>query len=315
MDAQDTLQDPTAILRHPALDVAPFAERVTLLAAHSGLDLAATLFALNHLPLAVSRPRHPEVRRNIASLIADQTPALRPALPALVIDRLAALTRPGTVDAIDAIVAPLVSDTISLLSGIVVAPDEASEVSRIFSQKAGPARRLRIEAELRDLIARIEAGFPLATPEEVGLRLSLVILGRDALMGLLGTSLHAVISSAADRPLSEATFPELPPCTGVPYIDRVAQEPCTVEGTTLRAGDSIRARLDSLEAASDPARRLGFFGAGAHLCLGRSISLDLWREIGRCFGTIDARARVADYALRKDDVFAFPARFVLEIET
>lgn len=314
MDTQGALQDPTAILRHPALDVVPYAERAARLAAHSGLDLSATIFALRHVPIAVPRDRHPEARRAMAALIAEATPGLRAELPGKVASHLAVLTRPGCIEAMEAVVTPLVGDIISALCGVTVAHHEAPTVSRIFSQKAGPARRLRIEAELRALIARIEDRYPGASPEEVGLRLSLVILGSDALMGLLGTSLHAVFTDAAGRALSEAAFPETPPRTGVPYIDRIAQEPCTVEGTALAVGDQIRAQLDVLEAAADPGRRMGFFGAGAHLCLGRALSLDLWREIGRAFSTIGARVRVVDYALRKDDVFAFPERLVLEVD-
>jgi hypothetical protein len=307
--ADAPLVDPAAVLTSAHLDVTPFADRVAALAARTGLDFSATVFALRALPLATPRGAHAPMRRAMAAAMAPRLPVLRERLPALVADRLAVLSRPGEVEMMDEVVVPLVGDVLAILSGVEVAPGDCTLVSRIFSEILGPSRRLRLEAEVRALRARIEAAFPEADEAEVGQRLALVILGRDALIGTVARSLEALFQTGA--PFTALDWPEAPPRTGVPFIDRVAVAEGVVSGHSVTGGQSIRASLQLHETGVGDA--LGFFGAGAHLCLGRTPALDLWREVGRYVTTLPGRPEVTDFRLRKDDVFAFPETFRLRV--
>jgi hypothetical protein len=301
--------DPAAVLTSPLLDVTPFADRVAALSARTGLDFSATVFALRALPLATPRGPHAPMRRAMASALAPRLPVLRDRLPDLVAARFAVLSRPGEVEMMDAVVVPVVGDALAILSGVEIAPGDCTLVSRIFSEILGPSRRLRLEAEVRALRARIEAAFPEADEAEVGQRLALVILGRDALIGTLARSLEALFQPAA--PFAALHWPEAPPRTGVPFIDRVAVADGLVSGQPVSEGQSIRASLRLHE--TEVGEVLGFFGAGAHLCLGRTPALDLWREVGRCVTALPGRPEVLDFRLRKDDVFAYPETFRLRV--
>jgi hypothetical protein len=301
--------DPAAVLTSPLLDVTPFADRVAALAARTGLDFSATVFALRALPLATPRGQHAPMRRAMAAALAPRLPVLRERLPGIVADRFAVLSRPGEVEMMDAVVVPVVGDVLTVLSGVEVAADECALVSRIFSEILGPSRRIRLEAEVRALRARIEAAYPEADEAELGQRLALVILGRDALIGTVARSLEALFRDGA--PFAAPDWPEAPPRTGVPFIDRVAVADGVVSGQSVTGGQSIRASLQLHETGAGEV--LGFFGAGAHLCLGRTPALDLWREIGRHVATLPGRPEVLDFRLRKDDVFAFPETFRLRV--
>ncbi|MCR8725577.1 hypothetical protein [Frigidibacter sp. ROC022] len=307
--------DPRDILKSSHLDVVPYALRVSALSERLGIDLSSTLFALHSVPLCQGRGSHAEIRRAAAGLIADRTPALREAIPAMVEERCAVLCRAGRVEVMEEVIRPLTSDTLSILVGMPIDMGDYDLISRIFSQTLGVAKRRRMERELGDLVSRLRRAFPDAGDDIVGLKLALAILGRDAMMGTFGCTLHDLARAQEGGAWSALDWPEVPTRTGVPYIDRIALKQVSVGGETHAEGDTVRAQLTRLEAAEDPRARLGFFGSGAHLCLGRALTLDLWSALSACLAQSSARVRVCDYALRRDDVFHIPQILMLEIAT
>jgi hypothetical protein len=310
--SRGTVPDPALVLASPLLDVTPFADRIDALAKRTGLDLSTTVFALRALPNAADRTRHADLRRAMATALAPRLPLLRERLPQIVAARLSPLGRSGQTDLMAGVIVPCVGDVLAILSGVEVDADGCTLVSRIFSEVLGPARRLRLEAELRALRQMFETSFPDAPEAEIGMRLAMVILGRDALIGTLACSLHDVIQGAAGRPFAKMPVPDAPPRTGVPYIDRVAIAEGDVGGHLAVPGMPMRAHLHLYEAGG-PAAALGLFGAGAHLCLGRTPALDLWRALAQELGTLPGTPRVVAFGLRKDDVFSYPDRFIVEV--
>lgn len=305
--------DPVEILKSGDLDVIPYARRVTALADHLGLSFPATIRVLETIPLCLARADHAEARRAIAAMIADQSEVLRPAIPAMVTGALAPLSRPGVVDVMGVVVKPLVDQMISGLVGMTVQLDAETHISRVFSQSLGVSRRRRMETELARLLEDLRAAFPDASDTTIGLKASLAILGRDALTGTLACSLHSVLASAPGRAFRDMIWPELPPRTGVPYVDREALVEVIVDGQPLAAGSSLRAHLAAYEDSRDPRAPLSFFGGGAHLCLGRSLSLDLWRRLAEELAGLPLVPRVDAFALRRDDVFRLPETFRIEV--
>ncbi|PNB46130.1 hypothetical protein C1X29_28560, partial [Pseudomonas sp. GW456-12-10-14-LB2] len=89
------------------------------------------------------------------------------------------------------------------------------------------------------------------------------------------------------------------------FVDREARADLDLGGCPVRAGETVRVALDGFTGMPD-ASRLRFFGAGPHLCLGRPLSLALMERISATLATIGTRVEVAEFRLRKDDVFAFP---------
>lgn len=305
--------DPSEILKSPHLDVVPYAARIRMLSERLRIDLSTTIFVLTVIPLCQNRGRHADMRRIIAAQIAERSDALKAALAEMVAQRLAPLTRPRQVDVMAEVVSPLVGDIISALIGVPVHLQDSGHISRVFSQVIGVSKRRKLEQELRDLRAALTEAFPNADDLAIGMKLSLAILGRDALMGTLGCSLHRVIAQAEGRAFDQIDWPDLPPCTGVPYIDRVALCPVSVAGKTYEPGAVLRGDLARFEQSDDARAPMSFFGAGAHLCLGRAMSLELWKAMMADLRASDVKARVQHYSLRRDDVFHIPETFLLEI--
>ena len=310
----DVSTDPAEILRSRHLDVVPYAPRVSTLSAHLGIDLSTTLFALSNLPLCQPRDRHAAVRTSVARMIADQSARLRAAIPGIVTMRCGVLMQPGRVDVLHDVVEPIVSDALSILIDMPIDVADHDHISRIFSQTLGVAKRRKMEAALGDLTRRLRLVFPAADAGVIALKLSLAILGRDAMIGTFACTLEDMARRRAGRSWSAEVWPETPTRTGVPYIDRMALSDVSVGGAHIAAGGVIRAQLDRYESATNPQDRLGFFGAGAHVCLGRALTLDLWGAMAAALATSEARPQVMAFALRRDDVFHIPETFILEID-
>lgn len=306
--------DPTDILKCRQLQVVPYAARVAALSDHLGIDLSATLYAFDHLPLCQQRDTHAAVRRAAANMIAERIDSLRSAIPHMVKTRCAVLGTPGRVHLMEDVIAPIVSDTLSILVDMPIDVAEHEHISRIFSPSLGVAKRRKMDNALGHLTARLRETFPDADESVVGVKLALAILGRDAMMGTLGCTLHHLADNAQGAAWCAMPWPEIPTRTGVPYVERVAFADIRVDGVPFASGSIIRAKLSDYETAEDPRRRLGFFGAGPHVCLGRAATLEIWGAIAAFLAKSPARPRVVAYAERRDDVFRIPEILTLEID-
>ena len=68
----------------------------------------------------------------------------------------------------------------------------------------------------------------------------MVILGRDTLLGTLGESLYCILSTNQGRRLNEISYPQTPPETGVPYIERIAVKSFCDQEVQFNTGDRLR---------------------------------------------------------------------------
>lgn len=295
--------DAVRVLSMPDFDVVPYSQRYLALAGRLGLDFSNILFLLDHLPLALTGPSHEAQRADVARLLGERRAAVSAALPDLLALHFAPLSRPGRVEVMGQCVLPFVDALLNVLTGIALEPATAKLVSRVFSQAMGVALRRELEDQAALLRKLIETRFPGESALRQGSRLALLVLGRDALSGTLACSLHHHLKRLDGAPLTSAGLDEVPTHTGVPYIDRVARDGISAD---------VRCRLQTLEGAG-PEERMRFFGAGAHVCLGRAITLDMFRAVSGHLLTLPVSARVTAYQLRKDDVFAMPETFSVAV--
>ncbi len=280
------------------------------LQARLGIDFSGMGFAFEHIPLCQHGDVHVGSRRRISEFLAVRKAQVQARLPGMVSANLAALASEGEIDVMQNCIVPLVQDMIAATTGIdaaVVA--ECSTVSAVFDRSIGIAKRRRIEAEIGILRQRISETGETQTEEEVGMRLALLILGRDALTGTLGESLHRVFVDNAGKRLSDISYPELPPETGVPWVERQVLTPFHLAGCDFAKGDRVRVYLQTLSTSKENKTLTGFFGSGPHVCLGRPLSLDVWKEIVAFLSRVPLRVRVDSYSAKTSDyVFTCPQR-------
>lgn len=278
--------------------VVPYAARVRLLADRLGQDFDATIQVFDNLPLAQNGERHRILRAKTAQFLALGRARLRLELPILVARHFNHLKTSDTLDMMKEIVVPFVDDCLAVITEVEGCFESDSMISRVFSQSAGVAKRRRLNGELVSLRQRIEDKCPFAETNDV--RITLMILGRDALIGTLAGSLALYFKQVAGRQLSEEIFDSMPTRTGVPYIDRIMPD-----------GKAVRCALSGLRGD----QRSGFFGKGAHVCLGRAITTEIFSEVSQFLSHVDRCVDVRTYHLRKDDVFDIPEIFEVDLWT
>jgi hypothetical protein len=228
------------------------------------------------------------------------------------------LEREGEVDIIHQVLDPLILSVTEQITDIPAAiAADCRTMSTIFDKSIGPRKRQRIDAELAHMRAAILSKLgPSASDDEVGMRLALAILGRDTLLGTLGESLYSVLAANQGRRMNEASYPPVPPETGVPYIERIAVKPLRDQETVFNAGDRLRIYLQAFVYSKMTRDQGRIFGAGSHLCLGKALSLDLWKGITCALSNIPLYADIVFHDLRKDDyVFLCPSRLDVRLHS
>lgn len=274
------------------------------------------LFAFRHVPLCTNGEEHEAARRRLAAFIGARQKAVARAVPDIVERRLAVLMPGRTVDIMAEVVDPLVSDLISTMTGTEITDHDAiRRASVIFDRMMGLRKRAAVDAELGRVRAMVRRGLPDAATEfDEGVRVALFVLGHDTLIGTLGESLHQILRVNAGRRLSEIRYPDYPPETGVAFGERVVVAPFSEGGVAFRAGDRIRIHFQGLCYSADPGDHARKFGAGVHACLGRRLSLDLWRRITDRLSRLDVRVEIRGVAMRDDDyIFTCPRELVVRV--
>ena len=283
-----------------------YAERHAEIGARLGLDFTEIIKAIDHIPLCLRGDDHRQSRRRIAQVMAASeqrcAAVLAEDVPALVAD----LMREGPHDVMEEFVLPCVNRAISAVTGIDIDHDANSLVSKVFSQTMGVSKRKRLNATFRDLKAQIAARRPDLHEAEIHDLVALNILGTDALRGTLGLSLHAHFAGGE-------VAGTCPSRTAVAYIDREVVAPTQLADQSFDPGTILRLRLEAFTDTEDPGDRLRFFGAGAHLCLGRKFSVALWSGIVSELARYPREITVTAFSLKRDDVFQLPETFQIEV--
>lgn len=303
--------DAAAVLGNPQFIPVDYAVRYQDLSAKLQLDFSNILFAFAHIPLTLSGSAHRACRASMARRIQPSQKHLAPIIPELVRAHFDPIATPGDVDVMQDCVHPFVNAVMTQMSGVPTHLD-LSLVSRIFSANMGVAKRRRLEAQLSAARAELERLYPDEGPDDLGERLALVVLGKDALLGTLARTLHHHFDRAKGKPLCEADLARGPTRTGVPFIDRQAISETAVGANRCHTGDVVRCHLETLEKENDFGHER-FFGKGEHLCLGRRISLVIFQEMAEFLGTLPVRIETKEFELRKDDVFRLPETFVVRV--
>jgi cytochrome P450 len=295
---------------------ATYAEDYRALSQRFNIDFSALVFAFSHIPLCQHGENHARSRRAASEFLATRRTVVAAQIPKITATHLSAFKREGELEVMSNIIEPMTQEYICLIAGIEIgAAQRLRHVSLIFDRSSGLSKRQAMEAEiaaLRELIiSRLGQD---ALEDEVGLRLAYFILGMDPLKGMLGESLHKIFESNAGRRLAEINYPDFPPETGVPFIERLVIRPFNFGNSTFNSGDRVRIFLQSFASEQSDLSRANFFGAGPHACLGRPLSVEIWKGVTSFLSEIQLRASVLSYAPRMSDyVFTCPDQLVLEI--
>lgn len=307
--------DAQALLRSGHLHVANYGSIYESVAERSGYAFANLRFAFRHIPLCSDGAAHSAARRGLAEFLIARRADVAPVIPQMVIRRLASLERPGEVDLMADILAPLVTELIGAVTETEITDEMAvRRATIVFDRLIGLRKRIELDDEIGRIRAMIRRSHPDASEEVEGLRLALFVLGHDTLTGTLGETIFQVLRANSGLALREIEFPSVPSETAVPFVERTVVRPFEYADIAFEQGQRMRICLQPLVYSDDPVDRARLFGIGVHACLGRQLALDVWKHMIARLSQIDARLDVVSHTMRTEDfVFTVPQNVIVKV--
>ena len=188
-----------------------------------------------------------------------------------------------------------------------------SDFSQVFDRTRSLNRRKKLNQNLAKLISAFaQKRDLLSTSPEIAAAMNIV--GQDAFVGTIVLSLWETLARNPGARLCDVAFSPNLPSTGVPYVERVALEDAVVNGMSVKKAQRIRLFLDATaqHVSGEDANLL--FGKGRHTCLGKPMTLVVWRALVAAAATISARFTPGDFKMREGDyVFSYPERAILKL--
>lgn len=189
---------------------------------------------------------------------------------------------------------------INIDSSLLSASDS---ISQVLDETLPLTIRLRLNKIIGDLVNSLPDDL---TEDEKYFKVSVIALGSDSLIGTMTESIVYLLKLHNGKSLSEINWPDEPPVTGVPVIERVISGDLILNNISLHKNQRIRLYLDAAGYIYDekPSYSQLYFGSGNHLCLGMPVAKEIWKIIKKVFQETDKKIFVEEISRRDfDNVF------------
>lgn len=294
------------VLSCPALNVTDLPGYYQLLADEIGRDFPLIRYYSGYLLLTNDGPRHAELRKLAAAQFNKSGLAQRQARAALIAAATQRFATQGEFDVMAEIVRPIARSLTEALAGL--------SADFVASDILSPRRSLRknhaLEARLAVMQDKVAALFPDESEDAQAIRVTLALLGTEPLTAGLGAALLALLQENTGQRLCDIAWPDAMLEPAVKHAVRFAPASLPAETCPMR-GFHVELRM-----LSDPA--LGgksgeIFGIGAHSCMGRGMSIIVWRELVACLSSLKTRITLIGFEPATHWLFNAPNRIDVRI--
>lgn len=285
------------LLRNPHAVILSIEEMIGAVEQAYGVDFPHVKFAARHLPLFLEGDIHVERRRSFSRYLAARLTQLETRIPELVERHLRPLRGKGRVDLVSEVTGPLVRDITAIFVGRpLTQATDALELLDLFALNKSLTRFRDLDRRVGRAVEFLRADD--AGDELLGSRFTALAMGFETLMTMLTEGLHSAFRDAPGAGSRLAMLPAHPVETGVPISYRKAAGDFAMAGHEFKVGDLFRLQLQTLGYVAREADRTWIFGAGAHSCVGKQVSLRIWAELRKAFDAMRLRGRVISYELK-----------------
>jgi hypothetical protein len=298
-----------SLLRLSELRVIDFRNVYGTLTKKLDLDFSPTTKVLDFVALGLNGQEHREVRKDETLYLKEVASLAVEAFDASIAGSLQSLMDGRSkICLAQEVVSPAVAKMFFVISGIEAFAKEEPSLSLIFDRMLSLNRRRKINSRINELLAKLEQS---ESGKDASMRVSLQVVGADSIFGALTQSLAIILEHNEGRMLSEIDWPCEVPETAVPYVDRIATTDFELGGANVKAGDRVRIYVQALK--NDPNMAPAeLFGIGAHICLGKAISMRTWKSLTLRLSRIDTKLNVVEHSMRRPD-FLFNAPSSLKV--
>lgn len=245
-----------------------------LLEKATGQSFENLRLANRFLPAFMEGPEHAELRRGLATYLMSALKRLDETLPALTELHLSALKTKGIVDIYNAVARPFVCDILSTVIGQKL-PNEILnlQLGNIFPLYKSPAQWRQLNADYGVALEFLHNGLEF-DEMELACKLCCLTFGVDSLCTLIVEAMLELFASEMPHDLPI----EFPREAGVPVTFRYVREDCKFGEHEFSCGDFIRLQIQATSYSENNSHHTSMFGAGMHSCVGRQLSLKIWRD-------------------------------------
>lgn len=268
-------------------------------------DFSASIRLLERLPTFMEGPAHKAARKAMALRNEANKPLQLAEIGRFLNEFAERELQPGrTVCLFEELGKPLFVRMLLAASALQGMGPDLERLVTDFPLLFFPTTPLKRRMEINAMLAGMIAG----RRDDILDDLALVVLGVYPLSGSLALSLHDVMSTHPGTRLDAIAWPERFPRSSLHFVDRVCTEATSAEGHAFAPGDRVRCMIRN-EAWTQEQMRAMFFGAGAHLCLGKQISEAVWSATVARFASRPLLAETAPLTMQADEEpFRLPKR-------
>lgn len=297
-----------AIFRSQDFRVNPFADHYRAIAERTGIDLKASIDTLDHIPFSKEGEEHQRLRGAMTALVSADTREHIVGMEAFISDLVGKLFVAGNeIELVQQLARPVFYELFSRWLKV----DEReflteSNISQVFDGAMSLNRRKTVNRNLHELTcAFAERRDVLPTTPELAVAMN--VLGNDALMGSMVLSTWHLLEQHQGAKLSEIEFPPNLPATGVPFIERIANRDIEIGGMRVAKDEKVRLMIDATSRQVTGEEADLFFGKGRHLCIGKPMTLIVWRSFAKAVTALPLRFTLGEMRLRSGDyAFTYP---------
>lgn len=304
-----------AIFRSEDFRINAFADHYRTIADRTGLDLQASIDVLDHIPFSKEGDEHRRLRTEMTAVVSADSRKNVAGMEKFAGDLTETLFVAGAdIEIVRHLARPIFYELFSRWLKV----DEReflkeTNISQVFDGAMSLNRRKKVNHDLRHLTCAFAERRDLipTTPE---FAVAMNVLGNDALMGTLALSLWHVFEQNPGARLCDIAFPANLPATSVPFIERVANRDVEMGELKVAKDQKVRLMIDatSRQVTGDEADL--FFGKGRHLCIGKPMTLIIWRSVTKALSSLPLRFKLGEMRLRRGDyAFTYPEHAKLSI--
>ena len=279
------------ILRAPDMALPGIEGMVSHIEQRSGKSLSYLRRAANMIPIMHSGETHAALRRALAVYLMEKAKAATTVLPPMISTFLKRFQIKGSVDVHHDVVEPMIEQFISFLVGKPVPPEILGlRLDLVLNHSKSPSLVMELDRCFAIAIRFLEDD---CTDElDLACKICCITFGAETLIMMLVECTLYAVEIAGDGP---AYLPDFPHETGVPLTWRLATKDVSIGGCPVRAGDTVKLRLQVAAYADKPEIINLIFGAGPHSCIGKNVSLILWEHFSVAFNAMQLHAKHGAY--------------------
>ncbi len=277
-----------AMLRSPNLVMPDQGKALDLLEKATGQSFENLRLANRFLPAFMEGPEHAELRRELATYLMSALKRLDEILPDLTEQHLSPLKTKGIVDIYNAVARPFVCDILSVLIGQKLSNEILDlQLGNIFPLYKGPTQWRQLNADYGVALEFLRDG-PECDEVDLACKLCCLTFGVDSFSILFVEAMFELFESETLRNLPI----EFPREAGVPVTFRSVRENCTFGEYEFTRGDLIRLQIQATSYSENKSHHTSMFGAGMHSCVGRQLSLKIWKHFAEGVNKLDLKGEI-----------------------